>query len=177
MLLGVGEPEVQDWDGDRLALLSPVNASRILESVRVYRTSTKAWIISSGGPVSARAGAPTSAGLMKDELLQLGVPAAQILLEARSLTTHDEAVLVAPMLRDLHPDRVVVVTSEIHMWRALGAFRASGVEATPAIARDPYLPFNGSEWLLPTAQGLKLTRGVVHEAVGVGYYFARGWWR
>jgi len=52
-------------------------------------------------------------------------------------TTHDEAVLVAPMLKRLGVQRTILVTSAIHMPRSLGTFRAAGVDAIPAPALDP----------------------------------------
>lgn len=177
VLLGVGESVVRDWDGDRLTILGPVGAARILESFRVYRLCTDAWIISSGGAVSTQPGAPTSAGMMQDALIHLGVPPSRILLETQSQTTHDEAVFVGPMLRDLSPAQVVLVTSDVHMRRALGAFRSAGLIPLPAIARDPNLPFGWRKWTLPANRALEFSGGIAHEVVGIGYYAAHGWWR
>src|SRR5207244_11392553 len=79
-----------------------------------------------------------SALTMRNELVQLGVPAERIVLEASSQTTRDEAVLIAPMLRAMSVTRIVLITSDIHMRRALGAFRAVGIDPVPAIADDPF---------------------------------------
>lgn len=46
---------------------------------------------------------------MRDALVAIGVPPARIAVEAVSSTTHHEAVLIAPMLRDLHVDHLVLV--------------------------------------------------------------------
>ena len=61
--------------------------------------------------------------MMKTALVELGVPADRILLESTSQVTHDEAVLTARMLRDLEITSCVLVTSNLHMRRALATFR------------------------------------------------------
>jgi uncharacterized SAM-binding protein YcdF (DUF218 family) len=176
VVLGSGASPVRGWDQESLPVMSPIDAARIIETFRVYRRSADAWVISSGGAVSAAPGAPTTGAMMEEMLVRLGVPSSRILVESESRTTREEAVLVAPMLRLIHPDHVILVTSDIHMRRALGAFRSANVIATPAIARDPYM--GGWEtWGLPTTQGLAFTADVLHEIVGLGYYAARGWWR
>ena len=114
---------------------------------------------------------------MRDAMIRFGVPASRILVEDRSRTTRDEAVLIAPMLRSLNVDHVILVTSDFHMRRSLGAFRAVGIPAIPAIARDPFLSYPWSRWILPSSHGFELTSAVVHEVGGIGFYAARGWFR
>jgi len=63
------------------------------------------------------------------------------------------------------------------MRRALGAFRAVGVDATPAIAPDPWWHAPRPLWIMPTAHGLSFSGDIVHELFGIPYYWARGWWR
>lgn len=176
VVFAASEWAVNDWDGGRLAIISPVGAARILETVRVYRLCADAWVISSGGAGTGPS-AVTSGAAMQEALVHLGVPSSRILVEKTSQSTYDEAVLVAAMLRALNPDRVILVTSDVHMRRALGTFRAAGVTATPAIARDPYIALGWWNWALPTTQALALTSSLLHESVGIGYYAARGRWR
>ena len=114
---------------------------------------------------------------MRNELLQLGVPAERILLEASSQTTREEAVLIAPMLRAMSVTRIVLVTSDIHMRRSLGAFRAVGLDPVPAIAEDPLHHQPRFKAFIPTPEALGFTSDIVHEYVGLVYYAARGWLR
>ena len=177
VVLGAGEWAVEDWDHGTIPVTSAVGAARVLEAFRIYRLFPDAWVISSGGIATSQRGAPPSGAVMRDMLVHLGVPPPRILVEDTSRSTHDEAVLIAPMLRDLRPDRVILVTSDVHMRRALGAFRAAGVVATPAIARDPYVPRGWLGTVYPSGYGLDFTGDVLHELVGIPYYAARGWWR
>jgi uncharacterized SAM-binding protein YcdF (DUF218 family) len=177
VVLLAGGVQTAHGSGDRrLSVLNLVSASRVVEAARVYELIAPQWIISSGGPGSAP-GAEPGGIVMRDALVQLGVPSQRILVEARSTTTHVEAVLIAPMLRSLGAQRVVVVTSAAHMPRSLGAFRAEGWSAVPAVARDPHADDPWSDWLIPGRNGILLTSDVAHEIVGLPYYWLRGWWK
>jgi uncharacterized SAM-binding protein YcdF (DUF218 family) len=105
------------------------------------------------------------------------VPAAQILVENRPRTTHEESVFVGETVRRLAPDRVILVTSDLHMPRAMGAFRAQGIETIPAVARRPVdrTPWNLN--ILPSDAGLEEAGAVARELLGIGYYTVRGWYR
>jgi len=71
----------------------------------------------------------------------------------------------------------VLVTSGTHMRRSLGTFRAQGIRAIPAIARDPLTAIAWSDWLLPSDLGLWKSSSVIHEIMGLVYYTARGWYK
>jgi hypothetical protein len=63
------------------------------------------------------------------------------------------------------------------MRRSLGAFRAVGVNAVPAMAPDPRLPTRWFWWIVPTTDGLELSGEVGRELGGIPYYWLRGRWR
>lgn len=175
VLLGTGHLLLRDWSGVPAQVSDATAVARVLEAARVYRLSSDGWIISSGG-VTTRGGAPSSE-VMRDMLVSYGVPASRILLESESGTTRDEAVVVARMLPDLHADRVVVVTSPTHMPRSLGAFRAVGVPAIPAIASEWRWTDQRKYWIRPDGRALVFTAGLAHEYLGLIGYIARGWYR
>lgn len=177
VVLGSADEVVVDWSGQSLAVLDRSGAARVWEACRVYRVAGDAWVISSGGGVASQPGAHATAATVRDALLACGVPSSRILTEDRAMTTRDQAVLVGPMVRALNADRVVLVTSDIHMRRSVGAFRAAGVAVVPAIARDPFLSASRRKWYLPSPDGFALTERVAHEFAGIGYYAARGWFR
>ena len=177
VLLGSSTYMSHDWDEHRATVPDRTGSERVLEAVRVFRRARAEWIISSGGRVYADDHSPASGAVMRDMLIQRGVPAAQVLVETESRNTHDEAVIVRTMLKSLAADRVILVTSDLHMRRAQGAFRAEGIETIPAIARTPQLrPAWNLRWL-PSDAGLSEARSVAHELLGICYYLARGWYR
>jgi uncharacterized SAM-binding protein YcdF (DUF218 family) len=177
IVLGSGSFGVEDWDGRRFAMPDRPAMARVLEASRVFRLIDPAIVISSGGhPHPQHKLAPT-AETMRDALVTLGVPADRIVMETESRTTHDEAVVIAPMLRARGAEQVILVTSEEHMRRSLGTFRAEGIDAIPAIAQDLRRELTWTQRWLPSDEGLGTASKNVHEVLGIVYYALRGWWK
>jgi uncharacterized SAM-binding protein YcdF (DUF218 family) len=177
VILGSGSYTIRDWSGTEYSATDAYAASRVLEAVRVFRLIDPAWVISSGGKVRPDDRAVETGLAMRDLLLQLGVPAGRILTETSSRNTHEEAVAVAALLARLKIDRVVIVTSDFHMRRSLGAFRAAGIHGIPAIVRDPFPPETFWDWILPGQDALWRSHQMAHEVLGIAYYAVRGWYR
>ena len=177
VVLGAGAETVRGWGEQRLSVPNSSAAARVLEAFRVYKLVDPSWIISSGGSPTALPVAEPDSIVMRDVLVRLGVPESRILLESASRDTHREAVLIAPTLRSLNVEHLILVTSEVHMRRSLGAFRAQGWSAVPAIAPDPHLVDPRREWIVPTRNGLLFSGAFVPEILGIGYDWMRGWWR
>ena len=177
VVLGSGSFSARDWNEHGVAIPDPVGANRAVEAVRVFRLVDPVVIVSSGGSVGTMDPNAPGGKVMGDLLLQLGVPPTRLMLEIESQTTHDEAVIVKRMLEPLRLEQVVIVTSDIHMRRALGTFRAEGLPVVPAIARSPHVPPPWDIVFLPSQSGLTETQDVMHEVLGIGYYAAHGWFR
>jgi uncharacterized SAM-binding protein YcdF (DUF218 family) len=177
VILSAGNNFAEDWSGRRFFYLNRINASRMWETHRVYRLAHDAWVISSeasgGGPSEPEPSNPAK----RDALVQLGVPSSRIVTLGTARDTDDEARQIAPIARSLDVDGVVLVTSDIHMRRAIGTFRSRGIDAIPAIVRDPGLAANWNAWILPSSQGLELSGGLVHELLGLPFYAVREWLR
>jgi uncharacterized SAM-binding protein YcdF (DUF218 family) len=174
VLLSAGSRNVHGRDADKISVLNLAGAARVIEAARVFRTMDSPWLVSSGGAAAGRDMAPESE-TMKTALIQLGVPADRILLESTSRSTRDQAVLTAAMLRNLGISSFVLVTSDVHMRRALATFRHEGLQPVPAVARDPLdSQWIGLEWL-PTQQGMEFAQEIAHEYVGLAWYKVRGW--
>jgi uncharacterized SAM-binding protein YcdF (DUF218 family) len=176
VVLGAGTYTVGGWQ-DSATLMSDVEAARVLEAWRVFRLIKPAVVITSGGPPTLDDRSQPSGLNIHDELVRLGIPDAQIIVDIASHDTHDSAVVIQPILRTRGIEHVVLVTSDTHMRRSLGAFRAQGWNAVPAIAPDPNLDREWYDRLLPSRYGLDLSLQVTHEVLGLPYYWLRGWWR
>lgn len=176
VVFGAGDEAVGGWES-RLSIPNDTAAARVLETARVYRIARPAWVISSGGNADPGDPAEPSSTNMRDMLVRLGVPADRIVLESTSRNSRDEAVMIAPMLRALGADALVLVTSAVHMPRSVGAFRAVGWNPTPAVAPDSWFENDWSDWVRPTTHGLEFSEEVAHELLGLPYYRLRGWWR
>jgi len=177
VVLGSGSFTARGWNGSSYSIVDHAGATRVLEAVRVYRLIAADWVVSSGGKLRPTDPHEATGITMGDSLAALGVPASRIVVETTSRNTHEEAIVVAPMLQKLQVQHVVLVTSAGHMRRSLGVFRTQGIRAIPAIVADPYTPSSWIEWIIPSDLGLWKSASVVHEIIGLGYYAARGWYR
>lgn len=177
VVLGSGTFSARDWDNARFDVPDRASASRLLEAFRVFTITDAAWVIASGGLVSPNDFNEPNGRTMHDALARLGVPASRLLVETESRNTHDEAVIVSEMLKSIEAQHVILVTSDIHMRRSLGTFRAQGIKAVPAIARLDPSDMPWFAWIVPTEGGIHLASDVWHEILGLLYYFVRGWYR
>jgi uncharacterized SAM-binding protein YcdF (DUF218 family) len=84
-------------------------------------------------------------------------------LEQTSTDTYESAMQLAPLVARRQYRNVLLVTSDVHMLRALAMFRARGVDAIPFPALS--LPQNlGIRTILPSVYGLALTTDALYEA-------------
>ncbi|MEP7119871.1 MAG: YdcF family protein [Byssovorax sp.] len=108
---------------------------RAQAAARAYRDGVAPVIVVSGG---RRWGPHAEATALAAELVLEGVPEAAIVAELCSLSTHENAVFSAAILRRLGARTAAVVTCWWHLPRALENFRAAGVEVLgiPTEVRD-----------------------------------------
>jgi uncharacterized SAM-binding protein YcdF (DUF218 family) len=144
--------------------LNATTVARVEWAVELYRRSLGERLVMSGGP--RRPGRPPSAPAMKRLAADLGVPGEQILVEAASSRTAENARDVAALLRTTGRPEVLLVTSPLHMRRAKLCFERSGVAVSPApVPRVDGEPPERSSILAQT----------LHEYTGLLYYRLRGW--
>lgn len=105
---------------------SAAAARRAATAARAYREGVAPYVIASGG---RRWGSQIEARVLSGELRRAGVPERAILQDLWSLTTYENAIFSAALLRRLEGRRAAVVTCSWHMGRALQNFRHAGVEA------------------------------------------------
>jgi uncharacterized SAM-binding protein YcdF (DUF218 family) len=175
VVLGSGAFQVGDWNRDHYAVVDRIGAARMLEGWRVFRLLDASYIISSGGLITVTDFVRPAGEAMADALAALGVPRDRLVVENASRTTHEEAVIVAGLLKNRPVDHVVLVTSAWHMRRSEGTFKAAGVPVIPAIAYEGSPLDTWWKKALPTDRGLEESRLVAHELVGIPGYLARGW--
>jgi len=103
-------------------------ARRAATAAKAYHDGIAPLIIASGG---RRWGAQIEASTLRAELLRAGVPRAAILEELWSLTTAENAIFSASILRRLGAARVTLVTCPWHMRRAARNFGVAGIDVDP----------------------------------------------
>ncbi len=147
--------------------------ARIAETLSLYRDCRAAGkrcsVLVSGGE------APTSSDSLAQvygrALVAMGVPETDLVLETRSRTTWQNAEFARAPLARIGAERVWLVTSALHMRRALFAFGHFGTRATPV--RADYMRVAWG-WL-PKAGNLLLADHALHEVAGMALYRWYAW--
>jgi uncharacterized SAM-binding protein YcdF (DUF218 family) len=157
------------------AVLSTASARRALEGARLYHLMAPQWVIVSGG-LGRDPQVPESEPL-RQALLEQGVPAEVILMESGSSDTHDQAVLLKDLLARRGIDSFVLVTSPSHVRRAMGAFKAVGLEPLMSPAAGTGEGGQGGTFpLLPSMEALQDSVTSTREYLAIAYYWLRGWY-
>ncbi|MBP0000185.1 MAG: YdcF family protein [Cyanobacteria bacterium SID2] len=128
---------------------------------------------------------PSEAEIVRDLLIGFGVPDTDIVIPDRSAQNLRETSLaVSDFLTDLNvsPQRVLIVTPALSMYRALTTLANVGIQGIPRptsfLAFEPSNPerFEISvQSFVPSAAGLMLSTQLVDEYLATIYYFLRGW--
>jgi uncharacterized SAM-binding protein YcdF (DUF218 family) len=145
--------------------------ARLVEGVRVSKVLHCCRLILSGGP--GPEGNSSSAQAMAQLALELGVSRQDIILEALSGNTEDEARRVAPIVGQ---QPFILVTEASHMPRAMAFFRKLGTHpiADPMGFRTtPGEPITLLD-LAPDAEELSNSQRAVYEYLGLAWAKLRG---
>lgn len=132
---------------------------RLLEAARLFkRTGGTTVIITGDGETPA---------VMKDMLIQLGVPRTNIVTEHESSNTYASAVHQRDRLAG---KKFYLVTSAGHMPRAMRVFRKQGLSAIPAPTHflSPVSLRDSS--IVPSGRNLAISDLAVHEYLGLIWY-------
>lgn len=150
---------------------------RVLRASRLYKQGKVAQIIVSGGNLPWLGAPDAEALVMKKLLVEWGVTAEAVLVEGASRTTWENAVNVRQMLVGRQQKAVLLVTSALHMPRAMAVFHKAGVEVIPS-PTDFRVVDRGLRTAmdyLPDAGALQNITALVKEMVGLLYYRLNGW--
>jgi uncharacterized SAM-binding protein YcdF (DUF218 family) len=164
----LGNGIVRYSDGDRAVhALTRRTAMNVLEGARLYQVLKPVRMIVSGGAPRGASPQGSEAFVMAEALATLGVPRGDIVLEPSSRNTREQSVLVAQLLKPR--ERIILVTTPLHMRRALADFAAQGCDAIPSPAQIEYTPETQS-WrarLLPSMNTLRMSELVLYERLAL----------
>lgn len=162
---------------------------RVIYSAWLYHQGAAEHILVSGGRIpwqsSGISEASTPAQEMAYLLEMLGVPADAIWSEPNSFNTYENARFSKEILETQDIERILLVTSAMHMPRSVRLFEAQGLDVIPAPVdyhvTESDMKLSGQSWqsillrLFPTADNLSQTTGVLKEYLGMMFYNLRGW--
>ncbi|HET9835693.1 MAG TPA: YdcF family protein [Rhodanobacteraceae bacterium] len=142
---------------------------RLFAGVELWRRIPNGHLVISGGGRHE----VTESVLLARLAQRLGVPADAVRAESRSLSTWQSARDVAALSPPV-PRRIWLVSSKLHLPRALLAFRAAGFQPCAWSSESFYIPPSGSFfYYVPQSSSLLKMEAALHELVG-GWAYA---WR
>ncbi len=142
-------------------------ADRVWFAARLFHAGKAPLVLVSAGSDPERH-AYSEARASAIFLADLGVPAQAILLEENSLNTRQNAAYSTALLKARGINHILLVTSALHMPRAMALFAAQGLQVTPAPTDFEAIqsPPPGLLAWLPDALALNRSGQAMKEIVG-----------
>ncbi|MDO8606300.1 MAG: YdcF family protein [Phaeospirillum sp.] len=175
VLGGAANPVVSAARG-QVALNSA--ATRLTALVPLANRHSEARLIFTGGSGSMLEQDLKEAKYIIDFYNQIGFDAGRVIFEDQSRNTRENALFSKDLMAPKPGETWVLITSALHMARAVGCFRAVG---WPVIAYPTdYQTTGQSGWKLSDLRfspggGLAGLRTILHEALGLIGYRLQGW--
>ncbi len=152
---------------------------RVLYAADLYAQKKAPQILLSGGRISWLGEQSSSPAVdMQQILLRFGIPEQKMWLQTESRNTEEDARFCLDILKENDVKRILLVTSAMHMPRALALFQGNGIEIIPAPTdytvteqgwNELFHPDINSFFvdLMPNASSLSLTTTVMKEYIGM----------
>jgi uncharacterized SAM-binding protein YcdF (DUF218 family) len=157
-------------------------ANRLLYAARLYRDGKAPIVILSGGQLPWRKMFSPASAEMAAVIEIMGVPSSAVIQESESGNTYQNATGTKIILEQRNLHRILLVTSALHMPRAMALFKQQGIEAISAptdfISRST--SWADASWpdliigLLPSAEALQQTTQALRELLGSAVYRIAG---
>jgi len=159
---------------------------RLIHAARLYKEGNAPYILVSGGGIAWLGATSSESEQMLELLTFMGVPEEAIWQEPTSRNTYENALYVKEILAEKDIERVLLVTSAVHMPRAVYLFQQQGIDVIPAPADFTVVEkdwdffkgeFNLPHFLislLPNASNLAAITRALKEYIGLGVYWVLG---
>lgn len=160
---------------------------RPLYAARLFRAGAAPNLLLSGGNVYWTGNeSSTPASEMADLVELAGVPQDAIWIQDKSQNTYEDAQYCAQILKEKGIQKVILVTSAMHMPRSVALFRHAGIEVIPAPTDYTVTQIGWDELthgdfeniviaLFPNTSSLGLTTNALKEYLGFLVYRLQGW--
>ena len=153
------------------------NADRYLGVLRPYQEGRIQRILLSGGGANYLAPDVKESEMLKRLYLLCNIPSEDILVEEKSLNTYQNALYSKPILEDLGEENYLLITSALHMRRAVACFEKQGISVIP----HPVMKSVGNRryqidhLLVPRVMNFHKWMVLIHEWIGFLSYKVRGY--
>ncbi len=152
-------------------------SDRVVHAARLYRAGKVKRVLITGGNIPWNPGAASEAELIREHLVEFGVPQAAIAFAGESRNTYENALEIEKLRAAAPFETALLVTSALHMPRALATFQKAGLPVV-ASSTDVRVIHKTErtifDWL-PNSEYLDLTTKALKERIGFWVYKVRGY--
>jgi uncharacterized SAM-binding protein YcdF (DUF218 family) len=160
---------------------------RVFYAAQLYKEGKAPLILLSGGEITwLNDGSATPAEDMAKLLISLDIPRDALIIEDRSRNTYENALYAKELLGEKGINKILLVTSAMHMPRSVALFEEQGFEVTPlpvdySVVEDESTENQNSVLvtkilnIIPNASNLGLTTNALKEYLGSFIYRLQGW--
>lgn len=163
-----------DWDWKHERPEFSEIADRLLEGVQLHAKGTiQKLVIASDGSVIQRKEYEISGNLqgMKAYLMNMGIPAEDLIIEPKANSTRENATLTLELIgENLRNKPSVIITSSIHVPRALLAFEQVGLHPDVYMTDLPTEIDKSTYSIVPSLSVINGWLALLHEMVGYVAY-------
>ena len=150
---------------------------RVYKTAALYRAGKAPFVIVTGGNQPWSESTVAEADMIRDLLMEWGVPKKAIFLEGSSRNTRENALYSKNIIDATACKDPLLVTSAAHMPRAVAAFNSVGIDVT-AVSTDVRVvskAFPALVDFVPSAGALAMTSEAIREWIGQKVYAWQGW--
>jgi uncharacterized SAM-binding protein YcdF (DUF218 family) len=115
--------------------------------------------------------------VMKALAVSLGVPESAIILENRASNTYENAICIKEISDNARWKSILLLSSPYHMLRVSKVFRKVASDVSVAYTPIPNSSFyrHAQTGLFTKKISLRQINGIIHEYIGILYYWRKGW--
>ncbi len=146
-------------------------ADRFIQAARLYHTGhIRKILVSGGNAMMVNKKGYNEADFVAENLQQMGIPGKDIIIEKNARNTIENAAFSKLLLDSAGSSSSLLITSAIHMPRAMKIFTKAGINATPFPGNYRVLPVDTEfSWgsLIPTQEAFSKWTLILKEWVGL----------
>lgn len=143
---------------------------RVLQAIILYKQGKVEKIVITGGSGAVFGQDKREAPMIKNFCIDMGVKAEDIVSEPNSRNTHENAVFTKELI-GAGTDKIILITSAVHMRRSIGCFKKEGY-VFYYLSTDPLIQSNiyFEDIVVPKAEVLYNWNSLIKEMVGMAVY-------
>lgn len=164
-------------DTNRL-FLGPAG-DRITQAVQLYKMGKINKILFTGGNGNLSTNKIPESVMVQKYLLQIGIPATDLLFEEQSKNTYENALYSLDILKkqDVRSAKFLLITSSLHMPRSMAIFKKLKYDIAPFSIDQLYDPSyrDFDYYYVPKTENIQYLENLLHEVVGYAVYKIMGY--